>query len=110
MDIREANKAGVGQILLDEKRRCGCRLDAVGPLDQDVFIQYCDLHRMAPRMLQVLEEVVRAKLSHKSGGDFGMVFDEFDAAIELKRTGHWAVDERAIDCVEALVQELTKKV
>ncbi len=54
LDIKEMNAGGIGQPLLEEKRRCDCKLDTVGPLDQDVFIQYCYLHQAAPDMLKVL--------------------------------------------------------
>jgi hypothetical protein len=51
------------------------------------------------------EDLLSHRLSSSSGGDFGMVFDEHDAAVERERKGTVTFDRQAVDRFQQAVEE-----
>lgn len=55
-------------------------------------------------LLRACKDLLANQLS-TSSGDMGMIFDEFDAAVERKRKGTVTFDREAVDRFKAAVEK-----
>lgn len=57
------------------------------------------------RLLSACQDLLSNQLSTSSGGDPGMVFDEFDRAVENRRKGTVTFDAQAVNRFKDAVEE-----